>query len=191
LFGEALTLSFALPRFGAKGGWAGSSPRDYLFSLLDELSRGLEFLKVRANPGKRLHPVRGCPYGACVFRSRGAIDNGLDRIACFDDGRRLRAKRPRHEIVHKFVQAFVAAQVANSCLDSITRAPGADAKLRSAFVGDEPVVGVEHFRSADVARDGLADHRISPSSFHRRLGGCMRNEGERNRRGAKCGRDSG
>jgi hypothetical protein len=53
------------------------------------------------------------------------------------------------------------------------------------------VVGVEHFRSADVARDGLTNHRISPSSFHRRLGGCMRNEGERNRRGAKCGRDAG
>ena len=78
---------------------------------------------------------------------RWPMDGGL----CFDGCGGTRALSLRHEIVDKLMEAFVSAQVANCSPGAIMGAPRADAKLRTAVVGDEPMVRVEHFRSADVA----------------------------------------
>jgi hypothetical protein len=45
---------------------------------------------------------------------------------------------------------------------AISRAPAADAQLAALFIGYEPMIGLLFLRSADVARDGLPDHRNPP-----------------------------
>jgi 3-mercaptopyruvate sulfurtransferase SseA len=41
------------------------------------------------------------------------------------------------------------------------------------IVRDEPVIGIEHLRPADVARNGLADHRNSPAFISSHSGEMM------------------
>ena len=68
-------------------------------------------------------------------------------------------ERSRHEVVDQLVKAGLPAQVLRTCAHASLRAPPTDAEFRSVLVGHKPVVGLLLVSSADVARNGLANHR--------------------------------
>ncbi len=73
---------------------------------------------------------------------------------------------PRREVIHQLVQAFVPADMPCGRPRPLPPIPCADAQFRPHFAGHKPVVGIQHLCSADVARNGLADHRNPSLPFH-------------------------
>ncbi len=70
---------------------------------------------------------------------------------------------PCHEVVHQLVQAGLSAQMLRPWTRPVARVPAAYAQFPTLVIGHKPVVRLLLFRSADVARYRLPDHRISPS----------------------------
>ena len=66
-----------------------------------------------------------------------------------------------HEIISELVEAGLTAEVFGSCTHPGTRIPAANAQFARLFRGDEPVIGLPLFCSANVTRDCLPDHRFS------------------------------
>jgi hypothetical protein len=62
------------------------------------------------------------------------------------------------------MQAFMPAEVFCGA-EPVFPVPHADAQLHSYFPSHEPVIGVQHLHAADIARNGLANHRIPPFPF--------------------------
>ena len=93
-------------------------------------------------------------------------------------------QRPRREVIHQLVQAFVPADMPCGRSRSLPPVPCTDAQFCSQFASHEPVVGIQHLCSADVARNGLADHRTPSLPFHlgiRLAGNCARQKNDSER----------
>lgn len=80
-----------------------------------------------------------------------------------------RSNVSRHEVVDKFVQAGLTAQMFRPGAHTVPRVPPADPHLSPMLIGHEPVVRLFLLSSADVTRDCLPDHRISLRSAERTL----------------------
>ena len=83
----------------------------------------------------------------------------------------------RHKLVHQLVQAGLPAEMLGSSAQAVTRRPTAYAQLSRLLVGNKPMISLPLLRSANVARNGLPDHRrclLSISSRNGREGICAK-----------------
>ena len=81
----------------------------------------------------------------------------------------LHARRnvPRHEVVYQLMQTGLTAQMLRPGAHPIPRVPPADPDFSPMLVGHEPVVRLLLLSAADITRNCLPDHRISPNSAER------------------------
>jgi hypothetical protein len=88
-------------------------------------------------------------------------------------------ERSRHKIVDQLVKTGLPAKVLRTGAHMSLRAPPTDAEFRSVFIRHKPVVGLLLVSSADVTRNGLANHRTfflqdtAAFLFHRRMARCV------------------
>ena len=81
----------------------------------------------------------------------------------------LHARRnvPRHEVVYQLMQTGLTAQMLRPGAHPVPRVPPADPDFSPMLVGHEPVVRLLLLSAADITRNCLPDHRISPNSAER------------------------
>ena len=70
-----------------------------------------------------------------------------------------------NELIHQLVQAGLPAQMFGAGAQAAVRSPPGDAQFATMRVRHEPVIGLPFFCPADVARNGLPDHRFSRSAI--------------------------
>jgi hypothetical protein len=97
----------------------------------------------------------GGPVGGALGNAVGEFEFVRRSLAAARDGL-------CHELINQLVEAGLAAEVFRAGAQTIARAPSGDPKFATLVMGDEPMVRLPLFISANVARYCLPDHRFPP-----------------------------